>query len=94
MKNKISEKTEDEPKVSVTDMEEGVPRSQGRKTRVRRFGSALRRSFQRRNQSEESPWPKHVRRTLYLLTAALGLAIIGFMYQHSLPLSVSPWLIP
>ena len=90
MEDQIPEKKEVEPKISVVDIEEGVPRSEKGTTRVRRFGSVLQRSFQRRNKSEESPWPKLVRRILYLLTAALGLATIGFMYEHSLPLSVSP----
>jgi hypothetical protein len=94
MENKIEGKTAAEimPKVSVVEVEAGLPRFPRRNNRVQRFGSLVRRSFQRRNPSE-SPWPKLVRRTLYLLTAALGLATIGFMYEHSLPLSASPWLI-
>jgi hypothetical protein len=95
MENKIEGKTEAQiiPKVSVVEVEVGLPRSPRRNNRVQRFGSLARRTFQRGNPSEESPWPQLVRRTLYLLTAALGLATIGFMYEHSLPLSASPWLI-
>ncbi|TVY90527.1 Altered inheritance of mitochondria protein-like protein [Lachnellula willkommii] len=88
MENTASEKKEVEPRVTVVDIEEGVPRSQKCKTRVRRFGSVLRRSFQRSNKSEASPWPKLVRRILYLVTVILCLATIGYVIYHSLLLTL------
>ncbi|TVY56102.1 Altered inheritance of mitochondria protein 6-like [Lachnellula cervina] len=87
MENTASEKKEIEPQVKVVDIEEGVPRSQC-KTRARRFGSVLRRSFQRSNKSETSPWPKLVRRILYLLTVTLFLATIGYVIYHALLLTL------
>lgn len=84
---------EAEHRLSVVDIEEGAPRSQSRKTRVRRFGSVLRRSLQRGNEFEESPWPRLVRKTIYLLTATLCVATIGLVYGQSLPSSASSLLI-
>jgi len=78
----ISDKLDPELKVSVVDIEEGTrPSRSGH--RLRSCISILQRSFRRRNDSEESPWPKLVRKTLYLLTAIVGLATIAVMYEES-----------
>jgi hypothetical protein len=84
----ISDKVDPELKVSVVDIEEG-PRPSRSRQRLRSCISILQRSFHRRNDSEESPWPKLVRKTLYLLTAIVGLAIIAVMYEESLLLEIN-----
>jgi hypothetical protein len=82
MLQNISDKVDPELKVSVVDIEEGTrPSRSGH--RLRSCISILQRSFRRRNDSEESPWPKLVRKTLYLLTAIVGLATIAVMYEES-----------
>ena len=88
MMNDISDKEDPELKVSVVDIEDGVGPSRS-KQRLRSCISILQRSFRRRLDSEESPWPKLVRRTLYLLTAVVGLATIAVMYEESSLLKIS-----
>lgn len=79
----ISDKVDPELKVSVLDIEEGIRPSKFRQ-RLRGCISILERSLHRRNDSEESPWPKLVRKILYLLTAIVGLATIAVIIYHSL----------
>lgn len=96
MGNDISDKAEPEMKVTVIDIEEGLPRyvATEKQSRWRTCVSLFRRSLQRRNQSEESPWPKLIRHMLYLFATALVLFAIAVMYEHQLPFLPSPWLIP
>jgi hypothetical protein len=82
MLQNISDKVDPELKVSVVDIEEGTRPSKSSQ-RLWSCISILQRSFHRRNDSEESPWPKLVRKTLYLLTAVVGLATIAVMYEES-----------
>lgn len=92
----ISDKSEPDMKVTVVDLEEGLPQyaATEKQSRWRTCVSLFRRSLQRRNPSEESPWPKLIRHMLYLLLTALVLFAIAAMYEHQLPSSLSPWLIP
>jgi hypothetical protein len=96
MNTDISDKTVPSLKISVVDLEEGLPQyvPPEKRQRWRECVSLLRRSLHRRNPSEESPWPKLVRRALYLFSSALVLFTIAVMYEHQLPFSPSPWLIP
>jgi hypothetical protein len=96
MANNISDKAIPEAKVSVVDMEEGLPQypPPARRQRLKNCASLLRRSLNRNDHSEESPWPKLVRRTLYAISVVLILFALVLMYEHQLPLSQSPWLMP
>jgi len=67
-----------ELKISVVDVEEGLPKY-SRKTRRSRLASNFRRVFDFRNKSDPSPWPQLIRRLIYLFTAALLLAIFAVM---------------
>lgn len=77
-------------KVSVVEMEEGLPQyTRPEKIKKqqwwRRFGSVCRRSIHRHNKEEESPWPKLMRRLLYMFGATLILFGIAAMYRNYLP---------
>jgi hypothetical protein len=67
-----------ELKISVVDIEECLPKPP-RGHRRQRLASSLRRVFDFRNKSEQSPWPQLVRRLIYLFLAALLLAIFAVM---------------
>jgi hypothetical protein len=96
MGNDISDEKVPEVKVSVVDIEEALPQysTTEKRSRLRRCASMFRRSLHRRNSSEESPWPKLIRRALYLFAIALILCAVAVMYENQLPFSPSPWLIP
>lgn len=68
--------------VRVVEVDENSHRRpQAWKRRLHALLSIFRRSLNRRDISE-SPWPKLVRRALYLLTAVTGLLAIAFMYAR------------
>lgn len=96
MKKATSDKSDPEIKVTIVDIEEGSPDpSISRSKRCcNNFTSLLRRSYHRRNKSEESPWPKLVRRTLYLITTALIFGIIAYIITHSVLLALTRRLRP
>ncbi|CZR65895.1 uncharacterized protein PAC_15795 [Phialocephala subalpina] len=83
----VSEKVKPEPKISIVELEAGLPR-RSRRTRYRNWmrntKSMLRRAFDRKSPTEESPWPKIVRHLLYIFTAAVILATITMIIYHSL----------
>lgn len=63
-------------KISVADIEECIPISP-RKHRRQRLVLGLRRVFDFRNKSEQSPWPRLIRKLLLLFSAALLLGIFA-----------------
>ena len=65
-------------KVSVVDVEEGLPKYP-RNTRRSRLASNFRKAFDFRNKTGPSPWPLLIRRLIYLFSAALLLAIFAVM---------------
>ena len=67
-----------ELKVSVADVEEGLPKY-SRKTRRSRLASNFRLAFDFKNKPGPSPWPLLIRRLIYLFSAALLLAILAVM---------------
>jgi hypothetical protein len=79
MGNESKDKIEPEVKelrVSVVDIEECRPKP-SQKNRQKWFASSVRRVFNVQNKSEQSPWPKLIRRLLYLFSAALLLGIFA-----------------
>ena len=73
-------------KVSVAEVEEGLPQKpKPRKFLLIRVTKFLRRTFSRQKDSP-SPWYKLVRNALYLFTAAIVLAVIAVVFvTPSLP---------
>lgn len=92
----ISDKSEPDMKVTVVDLEEGLPQyaATEKQSRWRTCVSLFRRSLQRRNPSEESPWPKLIRHMLYLLLTALVLFAIAAIIYHSLLINLVKRLSP
>jgi len=65
--------------IKVVESEDSLNAKPAWKQRFHKLGSILRRSVHRHDTSE-SPWPKLVRRTIYLLSVLTGLFAIAFMY--------------
>ena len=67
-------------RVSVVEMEEGLPsKSKTRKQLLKRISKLFRRTFCLQEGSP-SPWYKLFRNALYLLTAATVLAVIAVVF--------------
>ena len=92
MEERISDKPELEPKVSIveTDIEDGRPARLSRMARSKyRFGNfilILRQSFMRHPKIEVSPWAKVVRRLFYFLTVAGVFGIVAYVCESPSPL--------
>jgi len=74
--------------IKVVESEDSSKVKPAWKQRFHEFGSILRRSVHRHDTSE-SPWPKLVRRTIYLLSVLTGLLAIAFMYVQFISSSKS-----
>jgi len=84
MEKDQSPRSEDGLRVRAVEIEEELPRKpKSRKALLRRTAKFLRRPFSRQKDSP-SPWHKLVRNALYLLTAAVILAVVAVVIYHSL----------
>lgn len=84
MGNDIASKPEDGLRISVVEMEEGIPQKpQLQKHLLKRIKPPFQRLFRIRSDPEdpkESPWLKLFRRALYLLSSAIVLAVIAIVF--------------
>ena len=77
LKHDIEPET-NELKISVVDVEDGLPKY-APKTRRSRLASNFRKAFDFKNTPGPNPWPLLIRRLIYLFSAALLLAIFAVM---------------